>query len=574
MTPDREPWTQAAPGIAAALPELAFLIGPDLRFAACNHPDHADLHAPWATLQGRPLASVGPAALAQRTAEVCATGGAWRLTYALRRHDGRHARFEASIAPLPDGAGWLYVTRDLGAHDEDAHHARAMRGLTDGLWECDLRSGQQYFSPRAQALLAWPSGWSGGLAELLHADDQAPWRAALQSHLRHGAPLDIDVRLAGPDTRWLRCRGWSERNAQGQPTRVLATLSDITVAKFTEQALGDSQAKFRALFHLVPVGIALLELDGQTVVEANDELARLLGWPAQALAGQPAAALGLAPLCAAMAARGRAEFDNLALPRRDGTLLHAKLVADPVELGGRALLLCAVTDISEQVAAEAQARRHRQELSALAEQLMDQERRTTRRLAQALHDQLGQTLTALRLTLELGGAATAPTPAQQQSRQLVDQALREVRQVLVELRPPLLEDEGLAAALDNELATRRALHPGVRLVLDTDAALQDLRWPAQVEYALFMVAREGMENALRHAGPSEVRLGLQGGADTLELCIDDDGPGLAPGAERGRPGHLGLIGMRERARAIGATLEFGRADSGGTRLSLLWKQAS
>ena len=449
---------------------------------------------------------------------------------------------------------------------DQARYARAMQGAADGLWEWDLAADREYFSPHCLRLLGRPAGWQGRLVEQLHPDDQGPLRAALQSHLLHGAPLDIDARLAGPDAhhahhaRWLRCRGWAERDLRGQPARVLATLSDVTVAKFTEQALSDSQAKFRALFHTAPIGIALLDLGSTTVVESNDELARLLGWPASAVVGQPAAALGLAPLFAPLAAAGRVEIDDLALRHRSGRPLHAKLVAEKVELGGRALLLCAVVDISVQVDAEAA-------LSALAEQLMDQERRTTQRLAQALHDQLGQTLTALRLTLDLGAA-----DARQQARGLIDQALREVREVLVDLRPPLLEDEGLIAALDNEIAQRRALHPGVRLVLDADVTLLAQRWPVRVEYAVFMVAREGLENALRHARPGEVRLTLYGGPDELALGVGDDGIGLAPGFER-RPGHLGLVGMRERARAIGATLTLTARDGGGTQLSLQWEAA-
>lgn len=554
--PDREPWTQAAPAIAAALPDLCFLIGPDLRFAACNRPDHADLHAPWATLQGRPLSSVGPPALARQAAAAC-TGDPQRLRYALRTQGGRLARFEASIAPMPDGTGWLYIARDLGSADaEQARYARAMQGAADGLWEWDIAADSEYLSPRGQALFG--ASQPGRLADQLHADDQGQWRAALQSHLRHGAPLDIDLRLTGAQThsaRWLHCRGWTERDARGQPARVLATLSDVTTPKFTEQALMDSQSKFRALFHTVPVGIALIDVASETVIESNDELGRLLGWPTLSVVGQTAQDLGLAPL---PGLQGRTEIDDRELRPLSGCRMHAKLVTEPVDLGGRALLLCAVVDISVQVDAEAA-------LSALAEQLMDQERRTTQRLAQALHDQLGQTLTALRFTLDL-----AAPEAREQARGLVDQALREVRQVLVDLRPPLLEDEGLAAALDNEIAQRRALHPGVRLLLEADDELLMQRWPGQVEYALFMIAREGLENALRHSRPTEVRVSLFGCPQELALDVADDGSGLAADFEH-RTGHLGLLGMRERARGIGALLDLAARPGGGTQLSLRWK---
>lgn len=460
--------------------------------------------------------------------------------------------------PVPGHAAGAPAVPD----GELARFARAMQSLADGLWEWDVAADGEYLSPRGMELLG--KAWTGHLVEAWHADDQGQWRAALQSHLLHGAPLDIDVRLASTDSRWLRCRGWTERDARGRPLRVLATLSDVTVAKFTEQALTDSQSKFRALFHTVPVGIALLDLATETVVEANDELARLLGWQPLAVVGRRADELGLWTAAtgrelvyAPLTTTGRAEVGALEIRHQTGQRLHVKLVAEKVELGGHTLLLCAIVDISVQVQAEVA-------LAALAEQLMDQERRTTQRVAMALHDQLGQTLTALRFTLDLAGQSA---DLREQARGLIDQALREVRQVLVDLRPPLLEDEGLAAALDNEVAHRRALHPDVRLFLHVDEALQIQRSPPQVEYAFFMVARETLENALRHANPGSIWLSLYGGEGEIEMDIEDDGDGLAPGTDRGQPG---LVGVRERARAIGATLDLAERKGGGTRVTLRW----
>ena len=222
--------------------------------------------------------------------------------------------------------------------------------------------------------------------------------------------------------------------------------------------------------------------------------------------------------------------------------------------------------------------RYQFELSALTRQLMDQEKLTTRRLAQVLHDQLGQTLTALRLTVDRDIRAGAARPdslpelqqRQGQLSQLVNQALREVRQVLVDLRPPMLDEEGLYAALDNELASRQQVHHGVELLLEAPPGLELLRWSPDVEHALFMIAREAVDNALRHAGPSLVRVSLSGDVQSLVLEVCDDGPGLATGAERARPGHLGLIGMRERARAIDARLTLERSPEGGAQVTVRW----
>lgn len=215
------------------------------------------------------------------------------------------------------------------------------------------------------------------------------------------------------------------------------------------------------------------------------------------------------------------------------------------------------------------ARSHR-ELAWFSERLLDQEKRTTRQLAMALHDELGQTLAAMRMVHDAatarGGGAIGVDDARRLS-DMVAAANRQVREVLQGLRPPLLDEQGLVAALDNELRDRRRWHPEVVLELSAPA---QVRWPADVEYAVFMVAREALNNALHHARPGVVAFGVDGNAQWLTLCVVDDGIGMPePSAER--PGHLGLIGMRERARAIGAELRIESSDAAGTTVALHWR---
>jgi signal transduction histidine kinase len=204
---------------------------------------------------------------------------------------------------------------------------------------------------------------------------------------------------------------------------------------------------------------------------------------------------------------------------------------------------------------------------------MAQEKATNRRLAQALHDQLGQTLTAMRIDFVSEAALPDATQAARHARvdRLIDQAVREVRQVLVDLRPTLLDEQGLAAALDNELRTRSRTAAGVDLLLDVPPALAAQRWPADVEYAAFMVAREAVANALQHAGPTQVRVSVAGGPLALLLEIDDDGAGIAAGETSARPGHLGMVGMRERCIAIGARFDVTAAPRSGTTVRLSWE---
>lgn len=231
------------------------------------------------------------------------------------------------------------------------------------------------------------------------------------------------------------------------------------------------------------------------------------------------------------------------------------------------------TDISERKRAELALERSQKDLSALAASLMSQEREANRRIAQTLHDQLGQQLSSARLYLDVIQSAQAdgrPVPPEllNKALTLLTGAIAEVRHVLLELRPPLLEEQGLAAALDNELRNSPASALGVRLSLETQPLLRDLRWPDEVEYAVFMITREAMANALQHAKARTVVVSLDGDAGFLTLRVEDDGVGIADDARDGRPGHLGVVGMRERAQAVGGHLSVGTRNGGGTVVEL------
>jgi len=218
--------------------------------------------------------------------------------------------------------------------------------------------------------------------------------------------------------------------------------------------------------------------------------------------------------------------------------------------------------------------RYRGDLSDLAQRLMDTEKTTTRRLAQMLHDQLGQTLAAIRLGFDAVSATCASMssePARQHAARLsalIDQAVREVRQVLVTLRPPLLDERGLLDALDNELLVQPPALDGAELQFERASGLTGIRWPADVEYAAFMIAREAIGNALRHANASRVRLSIDGDARSLRLRIADDSSGIP--AVLSRPGHLGIVGMRERALAIGAKFALESTPGRGATVLLDW----
>lgn len=183
------------------------------------------------------------------------------------------------------------------------------------------------------------------------------------------------------------------------------------------------------------------------------------------------------------------------------------------------------------------------------------------RVARELHDEVGQTLTAIALRAERAAAEpTGQADALLEIAHSVLRSLEDVHRIGRELRPEALDDLGLVNALI-ALCSRVDRPGGLRVRRDLDWHLPPL--PDDVELVIYRVAQEALTNALRHAVAGEVRVRLARAGSHVALTVSDDGRGLpAQITERG------ILGMRERAMLIGAELRVGRAERGGTEIVL------
>ena len=262
--------------------------------------------------------------------------------------------------------------------------------------------------------------------------------------------------------------------------------------------------------------------------------------------------------------------------RSDGQELDLEVNISQLLVQNQKVLVANLRDVTQSARADAVFEQSRSQLSELTHKLMTQEKTLVKGLAQALHDQLGQTMAAIRmahetiLTLQTDPVEPAVHKLQAQLGALISLAIRQVRQVLTDLRPPLLDEHGLAAALDNELRNRSLKVPQIDISVHVPPQVAQLRWPVEVEYAAFMVAREAVENALRHASATAVALRLSGSARNVLLEVSDNGVGM-PADATVRSGHLGILGMRERAYAIGADVTVDPCATGGTRVCFTWQ---
>jgi len=322
---------------------------------------------------------------------------------------------------------------------------------------------------------------------------------------------------------------------------------------------------FQGIFESCPVAIAYVSLDG-TFIKVNPAYARLLGYRPRELEGKRtfydltpreyhaqnrAAGRGL------LSKGGAVEFEK-EFVRKDGSRVPVQMTVHAVkDPGGRVVAFNAfIRDLTRLKEAERNLiRMEREVLEAVA--------REQRRIAQDLHDSLGQKLTGISLLSEalerrLEGREAPELMDARRIAAYAGQAVRESRELAKGLLPVELGG-GLSAALEALAGyAREAFHISCRtrcgedaLVVDEGAALH-----------LYRIAQEAVNNAVRHgrAGSVELSLGLEHGAVTL--TIRDDGTGIGP--EKSRKRGLGLGIMSYRARLLGATLVVRRLRGSGT----------
>lgn len=196
-------------------------------------------------------------------------------------------------------------------------------------------------------------------------------------------------------------------------------------------------------------------------------------------------------------------------------------------------------------------------------------------LSHELHDELGQTLTALKLSLQIGARPHEPAAPKRGPAipplALVEDLIARVRKISLDLRPPLLDEVGLVSALRAYLQSQAGVS-GVTMQLHAAQSGDELpfRLPAEYEIACFRVAQESVTNVLRHAAASRIDVHVGRVANHLSLSITDDGCGFDPSTldDAAAHGHLGVLGMRERIRARGGQFRLTSTPGRGTTVEI------
>ncbi len=371
-------------------------------------------------------------------------------------------------------------------------------------------------------------------------------------------------------------------DAAGEVAGIGGVATDITERKKNEQALAEQRTLLAEAQKLA--GLGSWEWEPATGrMSWSEELYRIYGVDAASVPPSFEAFLDRLHaadrvIAATHVARALAESRGFTheerVQRPDGVerivRTQAEIVRD--DKGHVAKLVGACLDITEQRNAEIAQRAAAASLQSLTRRLVQVEESERRRIAGELHDRVGQTLSALNINLDLALAKLGDAAPQElrmrlrDSLGLVESTLQTIEDVMAELRPPLLEEYGLGAALGwyGEAFAKRT---DIRMKFDDLARERNRELRRDAAVALFRIAQEALNNVAKHAEASEVRLALEADAGHMTLTVRDNGKGFDPSAAEARATRLGMTTMRERVIAAGGSLEIESEPGKGTKLN-------
>ena len=225
------------------------------------------------------------------------------------------------------------------------------------------------------------------------------------------------------------------------------------------------------------------------------------------------------------------------------------------------------TDIEDRKRTEEQLERSTHLLQTFSRRLFEVQEEERRHLARELHDEIGQSLTAAKITLQsvTGNGGNATVARVQETTAILDRLLGQVRQISLDLRPSMLDDLGLVPAL-RSLIDQQGRRASVEMRLSAENVPESL--DAKVQTTCFRIAQEAITNALRHAHATRVEVDLRRDDENLRLVIRDNGTGFDVESAQAQAVGLGLIGIKERAALLGGRVRIISSPNKGTSIEV------
>jgi PAS domain S-box-containing protein len=471
--------------------------------------------------------------------------------------------------PRPIEAELQDVRRRLAAEREAAEAARRamasmLERVTDAFMALDTEWRFAYVNGRAAEILGRRPEHL--LGRYIHQEFPEGVGHPFHHAYRHAAAEQKPVYV---EEYYPPLERWFEHRIYPSSEGLSIFFRDVTERRRADDALRDSERRLRLFIEQIPAILWTTDLD-MRVTSSQGAGLRWLGLHQNELVGVLLSdyfkdrpedvayhrmALGGESVQRSSEWRGR-HFESVFEPLLDSDDKVAGMIAIAFDVTDR--------------------RRSEEALRTLSRRLLSAQEEERRRVARELHDEIGQVLTAVKIQLQslLRAGSQAPVRTEvEEAVRSIDSAIDGVRGLSLELRPSLLDDLGLTAAL-RWLVERVARETGVDVALAAEPVMP--RLPAEVETTCFRVVQEALTNVARHAAAGHVAVELRRRDGALELVVRDDGKGfdLAVARQRAAEGAcMGLSGMEERVRLAGGEIAIEAGPLTGTTVRVRFEAA-
>jgi PAS domain S-box-containing protein len=389
---------------------------------------------------------------------------------------------------------------------------------------------------------------------------------------RHEHNENENVRRDGT-REWIAWTNRPVRDEHGQVTEILSIGRDVTDRKRSEEALRASEESCREILDASTDTILIHDLDHGVVLDANRAVLDMYGYAPEEVLGltvddlsfgeSPYRQADAEPLWHKAIDEGPQRFEWRSR-KKDGELFWSEVVLQRVVISGRERILALVRDITKRKEAEQELREEQRTLR----QLLESQERERRLIGFEIHDGLAQQLAGAIMQFQAfdqyrQSDFDAALRSHGAGQEMLNRALAETRRLIGGLRPVVLDESGVVAAIENLVAETQS-RGGPKVEFSADVRF--VRLDPHLENSLFRIIQESLANVARHSGSDAARIELVQEADRLRLTVQDFGAGFDP-ATVGE-NSFGVAGIRERAKLLGGHAEIDSRPGKGTRVSV------
>lgn len=454
----------------------------------------------------------------------------------------------------------------------------------------DRGISEAYISPQIETMLGFtqaewledPLRWF----EQLHDEDKIRWSVEAAQMFLTGEQLKSTYRVRARDGDFIsfHCEAKMVRRKDGRPWFIHGVAFDVTELKHKENELNDaltalrkSEKMQRNIFEFAPDTMIIVNRLGK-IESVNSQILKMFGYMPQEVVGKPI--LELVPerfrqshtmhqanFMRSPHLREMGGGLELFALRKDGSEFPVDIILSPIETESGSFVITVIRDITRRKRDENALKEFAERQGELSRKLLKIQEAERRNIALELHDEIGQTLTGLKLSLELT-AKSYNDETIQNAQNLVNDLMLKVRKLSLDLRPATLDHLGLLPSF-LWLFRNYTTQTGIEIDFNHQG-INSRRFASEIETSAYRVVQEALTNVARHAKVEIAKVRVYADKKNLSVAIEDNGQGFDVAEVTATADSTGVAGMRERVHLLGGHFHIESVKDKGTKINADW----